>query len=121
MKGTRILLIDDETDFSETLAERLEIRGFETELASDGEKGIKLVKDKEFDVVILDLKMPGLSGIETLKSIKKIKKDLPVILLTGQGSTKDGEEGKKMGAHDYLIKPLKIDEFIEKVLGAIHK
>jgi DNA-binding response OmpR family regulator len=121
MTGMRLLLIDDETEFTETLAERLQIRGFETELASDGERGLALIREKSFDGVILDMKMPGLSGIDALKAIKREKPDLPVLLLTGQGSAQDGEEGKKMGADDYLIKPIKIDEFIGKVLAAINK
>ena len=120
MKGTRILLIDDETDFSETLAERLEMRGFTTMLASDGETGIKLVSEHQTDVVVLDLKMPGLNGIDTLKRIKASQPDLPVILLTGQGSTDDGREGKALGAFDYLMKPLKIDDLIEKINCALN-
>lgn len=121
MKGIRLLLIDDETEFTETLAERLQLRGFETELASDAEKGLALIRESKFDGVILDMKMPGLSGMDALKAIKRERPDVPVILLTGQGSAQDGEEGKKNGADDYLIKPIKIDDFIGKVLAAINK
>ncbi len=121
MKGTRMLLIDDEVDFTETLAERLQLRGFLTDLASNGESGLKMVGEKEYDIVILDLKMPGLSGIDTLKGIKALNPGLPVILLTGQGSTKGGEEGKHLGAYDCMMKPIKIDEFIEKVSKALNK
>lgn len=121
MKGTKILLVDDEVDFTETLAERLQLRGFITELASNGESGLKMVGKKEYDIVILDLKMPGLSGIDTLKGIKALNPDLPVILLTGQGSTKGGEEGVSLGADDYMMKPIKIDEFISKVSMAVNK
>ena len=121
MKGTRILLIDDEVDFTETLAERLELRGFLTDLASNGESGLKMVGQKDYDIVILDLKMPGLSGIDTLKGIKALNSELPVILLTGQGSTKGGEEGVCLGADDYMMKPIRIDEFIKKVSNALNK
>ncbi len=121
MKGTRILLVDDEVDFTETLAERLQLRGFVTDLASNGESGIKMVSEKKYDIVILDLKMPGLSGIDTLKGIKALNSGLPVILLTGQGSTKGGEEGMNLGADDYMMKPIRIDELIEKVSKALNK
>ncbi len=111
----KILLVDDEVEFTSTLAERLEIRGFIAKIAEDGEVGISMVQNEGFDVVILDLMMPGLSGLETLKQMKAINNDLPVILLTGHGSAKEGVEGMKLGAFDYLMKPLDINELIDKI------
>ena len=111
----KVLLIDDEEEFTSTLAERLEIRGYTAETAADGEQGIECVMNRKFDIAVLDLMMPGMNGLDTLKHIKSIKPDLPVILLTGHGSTKEGMEGMRLGAADYLMKPLDINELIEKI------
>ena len=119
MDDKNVLLIDDENEFIETLAERLELRGYVSKIASDGESGISMITSEPFDVVILDLMMPGLSGIDTLKQIKAIDNTLPVILLTGHGSTKDGMEGMHIGAFDFLMKPLDINELLEKIKLAI--
>ncbi len=115
MKKTKILLIDDEIEFTSTLAERLELRGFEVETADNGEAGVNLIRNAFFDIAILDLIMPGISGFETLKQIKTFNTKLPVILLTGHGSTKEGMEGMRIGAVDYLMKPLDINDLLEKI------
>lgn len=119
MGRARILLIDDEEEFTSTLAERLDLRGYETETAYDGESGVHLIREKSFQIVVLDLMMPGISGLETLKQIKIVKPDIPVILLTGHGSTKEGMEGMKLGAYDYLMKPINIEELVEKFNEAL--
>lgn len=116
---THVLLIDDEQEFVTTLAERLEIRGFSTATAVDGESGLDLIRQRDWSVVILDLLMPGMSGLETLKQIRQIAPDLPVILLTGHGSTRDGMEVMKLGAIDYLMKPLAIEELLKKIKEAV--
>ncbi len=116
----KILLIDDEIEFVSTLAERLELRGFFPKTAEDGESGINMIESEAFDIVILDLMMPGLSGIETLRQIKVGNNKLPVILLTGHGSTKEGIEGMRLGAFDYLMKPLDINELINKISLALN-
>ncbi len=115
----KILLIDDEEEFSTTLAERLNLRGFETKTASHGEAGLKKITEEPFHMVILDLLMPGMSGLDTLRQIKIIAADLPVVLLTGHGSTREGMEGMRLGAFDYLMKPLDIKELIQKINSAI--
>jgi len=112
---THVLLIDDEREFVSTLAERLEIRGFSTATAEDGETGLALIRKETFDVVILDLLMPGMNGLETLKHIHHIAPNLPVILLTGHGSTREGMEGMRLGAADYLMKPLAIEDLLDKL------
>ena len=115
----KILLIDDEEEFISTLAERLELRGYLCKTAGDGQSGILMIEKETFDIAILDLMMPGLNGLNTLKQIKKINPDLPVILLTGHGSTKDGMEGMRIGAFDFLIKPLDIYALIDKIKLAV--
>ncbi|NOX32953.1 MAG: response regulator [Deltaproteobacteria bacterium] len=117
----KILLIDDEEEFINTLAQRLEFRGYKAETAPDGQTGINLLAKNHFDVAILDLMMPGLNGIDTLKQIKNILPDLPVILLTGHGSTKAGIKGMHLGASDYLMKPLDINDLITKISLALGK
>ncbi|HGY12521.1 MAG: response regulator [Deltaproteobacteria bacterium] len=121
MDNIKVLLIDDEIEFVETLAERLELRGYTSKIAQDGESGISMIANESFDVVILDLMMPGLSGLDTLRQIKEIDKALPVIMLTGHGSTKDGMEGMRMGAVDFLMKPLDINELLEKIKLALNE
>lgn len=117
----KILLIDDEIEFISTLAERLEIRGYNAKIAESGETGISMIVNETFDVAILDLMMPGLNGLDTLRQIKTIDDTLPVILLTGHGSTKDGMEGMRLGAFDFLMKPLDINDLLEKIKLALDK
>jgi len=119
MDKIKVLLIDDEIEFIETLAERLELRGYISKTAGDGESGISMLARESFDVAILDLMMPGLSGLDTLRQIKEIDKTVPVIMLTGHGSTKDGMKGMQMGAFDFLMKPLDINELLEKIKLAL--
>ena len=119
-KTTHILLIDDETEFVSALAERLKIRGYQPQTAENGETGITMIANARFDIVVLDLMMPGLSGLETLKQIRAMDNSLPVILLTGHGSTRDGLEGMRIGASDYLMKPLDINDLIDKISSALN-
>ena len=116
-----LLLVDDEAEFVATLSERLELRGFSTRTRRDGESALSLVETERFDAVVLDLLMPGMNGLETLKEIRIRNPDLPVILLTGHGSTREGMTGMRLGAADYLIKPVSIEELVGKlhdILGA---
>ncbi|MFP4392067.1 MAG: response regulator [Desulfohalobiaceae bacterium] len=115
----KILLVDDEEEFVSTLSERLELRGYSTDTASDGQQALALLDATSFDIVILDLMMPGLSGLEILQQAKSLKPDLPIILLTGHGSTREGMEGMRLGAVDYLMKPLDIVELITKIEEAV--
>lgn len=118
-KAIKVLLIDDEEEFSSTLAERLELRGYETRTALSGEAGLELAANEVFDIAVLDLMMPGMNGLDTLRQIKSFSPEMPVILLTGHGSTREGMEGMRLGAFDYLIKPLDINELIQKILSAV--
>ncbi len=114
-QGIKVLLIDDEIEFTSALAERLRLRGYDAKTTESGEAGIALIQNEGVDIAILDLMMPGMSGLETLKQIKKMNVGLPVILLTGHGSTKEGVEGMRLGAADYLMKPLDINELLQKI------
>ncbi len=115
----KVLLVDDEEEFSSTLAERLQMRGFEVSTASNGEDALQMIDTNLPDVMVLDLRMPGIGGIETLRHVQLIAPGLPVLLLTGYGSTEDGIKGMKLGASDYLMKPLNIDDLIDKMKEAM--
>ena len=119
MCNLKVCLVDDEKEFVTTLGERLELRGFKTQIATDGEAALQLIENDPPQVVVLDVLMPGLGGLEVLKKIKSSKPEIAVILLTGQGSTKEGIEGMKLGAFDYLMKPIKIDDLIAKMQEAV--
>jgi DNA-binding response OmpR family regulator len=119
MSGYRVLLVDDEEEFVSALSERLMLRGIEVDTALDGEEALARLREKEPDVVILDVMMPGLSGLEVLKQIRVKHPQSQVILLTGHGSTKEGIEGMRLGAFDYLIKPVDIEEMLEKMNEAM--
>lgn len=111
----RLLLVDDEEGFREAIARRLGKRGFVTAQASCGEECLEVLGRRPMDVVILDVKMPGMSGIDTLKAIKQQYDRVQVILLTGNVAISDGIEGIKAGAFDYLTKPVEIDHLSTKI------
>ena len=108
-----VLLVDDEKDFVEFLAERLQLKDFNVTIAFNGDEAIKLVEENEFDVIVLDVQMPGKNGVETLKEVKKIEQLSQVIMLTGHATVKTAIQGMKNGAFDYLMKPTDTDELIE--------
>ncbi|MBS0013273.1 MAG: response regulator [Desulfobacterales bacterium] len=117
----KVLLVDDEEEFVTTLAERLEMREFEPRIATSGDQAISMVEGEKFDLIVLDLMMPGIGGLEVMKQIKSANPDMPVILLTGQGSTKEGMAGMHQGAFDFLMKPLDIEELISQIHEALGK
>ena len=119
MEGYRVLLVDDEEEFVSALSERLLLRGLEVETALDGEEALAKMSEKEFEVVILDVMMPGLGGLEVMKKIKRSYPRTEVILLTGHASTREGIEGMRLGAFDYLIKPVDIEEMLGKMQEAV--
>ena len=119
MKNLKTLLVDDEEEFVSTLAERLQLRGFQTMVANDGESALKIVKKDPPQVIILDVMMPGIGGLEVLKQVKLSYPEIPVILLTGHGAEKEGNEGMILGAFDYLMKPLNITQLIQKIHEAV--
>jgi len=119
MSGVKVLLVDDEQEFTSALSERLEIRGHAVRVADSGEEALEIAEAEPPEVVVLDLKMPGLSGIEVLKRLKSMLPQVPVLLLTGYGSTEEGIKGMQLGAFDYLLKPLNITDLIKKMQEAV--
>jgi DNA-binding response OmpR family regulator len=119
MKRETVLLVDDEEEFVSALSERLTLRGIEVETALNGEEALARLKERQAAVVILDVMMPGLGGLEVLRQIKISYPGTQVILLTGHGSTKEGMEGMRLGAFDYLIKPVDIEELLAKMKEAV--
>jgi DNA-binding NtrC family response regulator len=114
----KILLIDDEQDFLTVMSERMEARHMKVSTAISAKEGLEKVTDGSFDAVILDLAMPGMDGIETLKALKEKNPDLAVILLTGHATIKQGIEAMKLGALDLLEKPADINALTEKIKEA---
>ena len=122
MNGARILVVDDEVDFLETIVNRLKKRNLEATGITNGEEALAVMKKELFDVVILDIKMPGgIDGIEALREMKKIQPLAEVILLTGHASVETSIEGMKLGAFDYLLKPVKFDDLLEKMAEAFKR
>ena len=119
MSKLRVLLVDDEEEFVTTLSERLSLRGIETEAAYNGEDALVKMNQRTPDVIILDVMMPGLSGLDVLRQTKETLPDIPVILLTGRGSTREGIDGMRQGAFDYLMKPIDIEDLIKKMNEAV--
>jgi len=115
MEPTHILLVDDEESFRLPLSKRLAKRGFVVEQAADGNQCLAVLGEKRIDVVVLDVKMPGMSGIEVLQKIKAGHPQIEVILLTGHATTASGVEGIKSGAFDYLTKPIELDQLVNKI------
>ena len=113
----KVLLVDDEKEFVESLSERLGLRNLETDVAFDGEQALKAIKEGKHDIMVLDLKMPGIDGIEVLRRVKKSNPDVQVVVLTGHGTEKDKAQAKKLGAFAYLKKPADIDQLV----GTLHK
>ena len=119
MSAWNILLVDDEVEFISTLAERLEIRGIDARVVYDGEAALKAVAENEPQVMVLDVMMPGIKGLDVLQRVKEEHPKVQVILLTGQGKTRDGIEGMRHGAFAYLMKPLDIEELIRTLGEAV--
>ncbi len=118
MEQPRILIVDDEEDLTSAMVERLELRGFQVEAATSGIEALKRVSETDFDVLILDVKMPGIDGLQLMAEINRQHLDLPVILLTGHGSAAEAERGMREGAFDYLMKPIDLNTLVEKIRNA---
>ena len=121
MEGIRLLLVDDEDDFRTTLASRLRKRKLVVWDVNNGYQALEEVKSKLIDVAVVDVKMPGMDGLEALKQIKLINPFIEVIMLTGHASVESGIEGMRLGAFDYLMKPCDINELILKIEDAYQR
>ena len=110
----KILLVDDEKQFVDTLSERLAMRGFEARVAYDGPEALKAV-EQPTDVIVLDLRMPGMDGFEVLRNVKKSNPQVQVIILTGHGGDAEEQTAYRMGAYNFLRKPMDIDELLNSI------
>ncbi len=115
MTAVKVLIVDDEEEFARTLAERMSSRDIDVDIVGNGEDAITSVSKTVYDAVVLDLIMPGLDGIATLKEMLSINPDLQVILLTGKGTVSKSVEALKIGAFEFLEKPVKFDTLLEKI------
>jgi DNA-binding response OmpR family regulator len=118
MKELKVLLVDDEQKFVQALSERLQMRDLENETVYDGEEALSFVDNKEPDVMVLDLKMPGIDGMEVLRRVTKKFPDIRVIILTGHGTDRDEEESRRIGVFDYLKKPVDIEILVGRIRAA---
>jgi two-component system OmpR family response regulator len=121
MASFRVLIVDDEEEFVETIVKRLKERGLAAEGVTSGKQALELMQTQDFDVVILDVKMPGMDGIETLREMKKRKPTTEVIMLTGHGSVESGIQGLQLGAYNYVMKPVPLDELLEQMNQAYER
>ena len=120
-KGPRVLLVDDEEKFLDVLSQRLGTRGIDADTATSGEEALTKIGKKNVDVIILDVMMPGIGGIETLKRIRKENPEVQIIMLTGQGTVEKAVKAMKEGAIDFLEKPADIEKLLEKIENARQK
>jgi DNA-binding NtrC family response regulator len=118
MDPLNILIVDDEEELVAALAERLSLRGLEIQVATGGEEALRLVDEHAFHVVVADVKMPGIGGLQLTGTLKREHPDLPVILFTGHSSVADAELGMQQGAFEYVMKPVDIDVLMDKIRSA---
>ncbi len=118
MEKARVLIVDDEQEFATALSERMQTRGLEAEAVFNGDDAIERIKSTSYDAVVLDLAMPGLDGMDTLKIMLSINKDLQVIILTGQATVSKGIEAVKEGAFEFVEKPVQLETLMDKVSQA---
>jgi len=117
----KLLIVDDEVKFLDSIAQRLELRGFDVTKAKSGQEAIEAAGTGKFDLALLDLKMPGMDGTQVLEILKKEHKYLEVIILTGHGSVDSAVECTKLGAFSYLPKPYELDMLLEKIKEAFQE
>ena len=121
VSGCKVLLVDDEAEFIGTLGKRLARRGITVHLANSGPEALEAIQAQELDVVVLDVKMPGMDGIETLERIKALKPCLEVVMLTAHANVEVAMRGMELGAFDYLMKPVELDDLLYKIQDANKK
>jgi len=121
MESFKVLVVDDEPDFLETIVKRLQRRKIDVTGVDSGKAALELLEDRHFDVVILDVRMPGMDGIETLKVMKRKRPLMEVIMLTGHASFESGMQGMRLGAFDYVMKPASITDLLEKIMKAYER
>ena len=118
MEPVRVLVVDDEEDFATAVVARLARRGFLASAVFNGAQALEAVKRTEYDAIVLDLKMPGMDGLQTLQAIRQIAPDLQVLVLTGHGTVAAGIGGMQLGAADFLQKPVPIEKLCSAIEAA---
>jgi len=121
MSQLSVLLVDDEDEYRKTAIKRLQKRGIDVTGAAEGAEALKLLESKKYTEVVLDVRMPGMDGIEVLRAIKTSQPLVEVIMLTGHANMEVAIEGMELGAFDYLMKPIDIDELVYKIQDAFKK
>jgi DNA-binding NtrC family response regulator len=121
MEQFDVMVVDDEAEFRDLTTRMLTKRGLSARAAESGLKALEMLQHGPTDVVLLDVKMPGMDGIETLRRIRSLKPLVEVVLLTGHASVESGIEGMKLGAFDYLMKPIELEPLLEKLADAYRK
>lgn len=121
MDSLKVLMVDDETEYRETAIKRMKKRGIDIQGSNSGSEALTLLDRSGYDIVVLDVRMPGMDGIQTLREIKQRHPLVEVIMLTGHASMEVAIEGMELGAFDYLMKPIDIDELIYKIQDANQK
>ncbi len=116
-----VLIVDDEEDFVDTMVKRLKDKGLDAEGVTSGKAALQRLQEREFDVSVLDVKMPGMDGIEALEAMKKQRPHMEVIMLTGHGSVESGIKGLQLGAYDYIMKPVPFPELLKKIVQAYER
>jgi len=121
MKDAKILLVDDEAVFANNMSKLLTRRGYQVKAVNSGDEALRALMDNSFDVMVLDLKMPGMDGIATMHEMKKLGLFTEVLILTGHGSIDTALEAIQMGAYDYVTKPCEIAELVSKIEAALER
>ena len=119
--GPRILLVDDEDRFRSNLAKMLTAQGLTVAAAASGLEAVEMLQRQPFDVALVDIRMPGMDGLETLAHLKKLAPDLEVIMLTGHASMEAAMEINRLGGYDYLLKPYPLEDLLLKIEAAFEK
>ncbi|MEI7449056.1 MAG: response regulator [Desulfomonile sp.] len=121
MESFKVLIVDDEEDFVDTMIRRLKAKGFDAHGVNRGKEALELLDENDFDVCVLDVKMPGMDGIETLREMKKKKPLMEVIMLTGHGSVESGVQGLQLGAYNYVMKPVPFADLLQQINQAYER
>ena len=121
MEKFSVLVVDDEEDFVETIVKRLKDKGLDAAGVFRGQEALDLLNEREFDVCILDVRMPGMDGIETLREMKKKHPSMEVVMLTGHGSVESGIQGLQLGAYNYVMKPCPFKDLLAQLVLAYER
>ena len=119
MADLRLLLVDDEVEFLEPMKVRLERRGIACTTARSGEEALAVLGASPVECAVVDVKMPGMDGLELLRRLRRLYPEVPVVLLTGHASVELGVQGMELGAFEYLLKPIELDELLDTVRRAV--